>query len=201
MTKKSLKKPQLLIIAGPNGSGKSTIVGRIPNKPKLYINADDLAKKHGLDNLSAAILADKLRQEALSKGVSFTTETVLSTSSKIELMKDATSKGYEVNLVVVLTHDPDINVERVKSRVFAGGHDVPAEKIVTRYQRFMENTLTEAIRVADQALVYNNSFEKPVLILSKSMDRNIEIYPQNYPSKWGIAALESLRNKIKAPIS
>jgi predicted ABC-type ATPase len=201
MTKKSLKKPQLLIIAGPNGSGKSTIVERIPNKPKLYINADDLAKKHGLDNLSAAILADKLRQEALSKGVSFTTETVLSTSSKIELMKDATSKGYEVNLVVVLTHDPDINVERVKSRVFAGGHDVPAEKIVTRYQRFMENTLTEAIRVADQALVYNNSFEKPVLILSKSMDRNIEIYPQNYPSKWGIAALESLRNKIKAPIS
>jgi predicted ABC-type ATPase len=141
MAKKSLKKPQLLIIAGPNGSGKSTIVERIPNKPKLYINADDLAKKHGLDNLSAAILADKLRQEALSKGVSFTTETVLSTSSKIELMKDATSKGYEVNLVVVLTHDPDINVERVKSRVLAGGHDVPAEKIVTRYHRFMENTL------------------------------------------------------------
>ncbi len=196
MTNKLHETPQLLIIAGPNGSGKSTIVEKIPNKPELYINADDLVKKHGLDNLSAAIMADKLRQVALSKGVSFTTETVLSTPSKLELMKDAKAKGYEVNLVVVLTHDPDINVERVKSRVSAGGHDVPAEKIVTRYYRFMDSFLAEAIRVADRALVYNNSFEKPVLILSKAMDEKIEIYPQNYPSKWDFAALEALRNKI-----
>jgi len=116
-------------------------------------------------------------------------------------MKEAKTKGYEVNLVVVLTHDPEINVERVKSRVAAGGHDVPVEKVVTRYHRFMENFLTEAIRVADQARVYNNSFERPVLILLKSMDRNIEIHPQDYPSKWDLVALESLRNKIKNPIS
>jgi len=48
MTNKLHETPQLLIIAGPNGSGKSTIVEKIPNKPELYINADDLVKNMDL---------------------------------------------------------------------------------------------------------------------------------------------------------
>ena len=48
-------------------------------------------------------------------------------------MDRAKEKGYFVRCYYVLTADPAINVLRVKSRVAAGGHDVPEDKIISRY--------------------------------------------------------------------
>ena len=46
-----------------------------------------------------------------------------------------TGKGYFIRCYYILTADPMINVWRVKARVESGGHDVPEEKIVIRYDR------------------------------------------------------------------
>jgi len=49
-----------------------------------------------------------------------------------------------------------INVGRVKTRVLEGGHDVPVDKIRSRYARSLENVY-EAIRQSDRAYLFDNS--------------------------------------------
>ena len=49
------RKEMVLVFAGPNGSGKSTVTAMI-NKVGEYINADDIARTTGCDNLTAALI-------------------------------------------------------------------------------------------------------------------------------------------------
>lgn len=213
----SEEKPLLLVFGGPNGSGKSSMLRIAAEQsllPDVYINADDIAKdiaaKQGVDinkiseehykkiNLEAAQKADLLRADALNKNISFATETVMSTPSKIKLMQEAKAKGYEVQLRYITTQDSQINVNRVLDRVNKGGHYVDPDKTQNRYERAML-LLPLAVQVADVARVYNNSFENPKLILEKTPDREINIYPQNPPnldSKWTQEKLEQLKAEI-----
>ena len=71
------RKPMVLVLAGPNGSGKSTITAFFEKVGK-YTNADDIVASTGMDNMEAAILADKMRYESIKKKEDFTFETVLS---------------------------------------------------------------------------------------------------------------------------
>jgi predicted ABC-type ATPase len=150
--------------------------------PTLYINADEIAAKRGISAYEAAVKAEKLRKEALAKQVSFVMETVMSTSAKVNFLREAKSAGYHVHLEYLTTQDPDINVARVQTRVLAGGHDVSAEKVKARYERSM-GLLKEAIEVVDSARIYNNSLENPILIAEKKGDQLIA-YPQSPPSLW-----------------
>lgn len=78
----------------------------------------------------------------------FCFETVLSTCRNIELLKKAKEKGYFIRCYYVLTADPMINVWRVKSRVESGGHDVPEEKIIQRYDRALE-LIKDLVQICD----------------------------------------------------
>jgi predicted ABC-type ATPase len=179
--------PRLYVFAGPNGSGKSTVTNglytRLDSLPALYINADEIATKHNMNPHDAADEAERQRKEALLKGLSFVMETVMSTRNKIDFLRKAKSAGYYVHLEYLTTQDPDINIARVRNRVLAGGHDVPAEKVSVRYHRSM-SLLKEALGIVDTARVYNNSFERPILIAEKTRDQGIIAYPQPPPSTW-----------------
>ena len=50
----------------------------------------------------------------------------------------------------------DLSVERVKSRVSKGGHDVPEDKIRQRF-RSNKEAIRQAVIRADYAYVYDNS--------------------------------------------
>ena len=117
------RKPMVLVLAGPNGSGESTITAFFEKVGK-YTNADDIVAFTGMDNMEAAILADKMRYESIKKKEDFTFETVLSSDYKMEILRKAKKEGYFIKCVFVLTIDPQINIARIKSRVAAGGHDV-----------------------------------------------------------------------------
>lgn len=54
------RKPMLLVLAEPNGSGKSTITTFFEKVGK-YTNVDDIVATTEMDNMDAAILADKMR--------------------------------------------------------------------------------------------------------------------------------------------
>ena len=76
---------------------------------------------------------------------------------KLDLMKSASEAGYKVYLYFISTEDPAINVERVKKiRVKQGGHDVPEDKIISRYARTME-LLDEALELCYHAYLWDNS--------------------------------------------
>ncbi|GGZ25676.1 hypothetical protein GCM10007049_17770 [Echinicola pacifica] len=107
----------------------------------------------------AQILADYLRKKLLEGGAKFSFETVFSHSSKLEIIRKAKEEGYKVYLYFISTEDPEINIHRVKKvRVIQNGHDVPKEKIISRYYRSMD-LMYEAAQLCYQAYFFDNSQE------------------------------------------
>ena len=127
MGNEQIKKPEIIVFAGPNGSGKSTITNLLRPPMVPYVNADEIQRVLACDNMEAAKIAEKRREEYLVQHKSFCFETVLSTDRNLKLLQRAKDAGFFIRCYYVLTADPQINIARVASRVSAGGHDVPVE--------------------------------------------------------------------------
>lgn len=155
-------RPKLLVFAGPNGSGKSTVTKGLP-VIGLYVNADEIKRVSDCSALEAAREAEQIRELLLSGRQDFTFETVLSTDRNLDLLRRAKAAGYQICAVYVLTRDCEINVRRVKERVQAGGHDVPEDKIRSRYEKSLKN-LSPLVRIADVTRIIDNSGREPNLI-------------------------------------
>lgn len=163
------KYPEIIVFAGPNGSGKSTITELLRPTMVDYINADEIKKALKCSDLEAAQLAEKQREEHLKNKEEFCFETVLSTDRNLKLLQRAKEQGYFIRCYYILTADPSINIFRVKSRVEEGGHDVPEEKIISRYEKAL-NLVKEVVAVCDICHIYDNSEEKPFRIFKKRKD-------------------------------
>lgn len=159
------KKPEIIVFAGPNGSGKSTIT-KLAKRIEPYINADDIKSSLHCSDLEAAQKATELRESCVENLQDFTFETVLSTRRNLDLLIKAKSKGYFIRCIYVLTVNPQINVYRVKQRFLNGGHDVPSEKIISRYHKAL-NLLPELIEICDICHIYDNSLDKAFRIFKK----------------------------------
>lgn len=151
------------MIAGPNGSGKTTLTRWLRERDidfGKYINPDDIADQlkgsYKQRTMEAQKIADQRREACIEAKESFTFETVMSHPSKIDILARAREAGFFVQLFFVGTDDPQTNIERVALRVAQGGHDVPEDKIATRWKRTM-GQLSEAIRSSDQVFVFDNS--------------------------------------------
>lgn len=157
------EQPIVLIIAGPNGSGTTTLTKSLVSRGTSigeYINPDDIAAgltgSYDARVLEAQRQADERRAAAVRAGRSFSFETVMSHPSKLDLLRSAKQAGFLVRLFFVATDNPSLNVERVKQRVSEGGHDVPEERILARYERTL-SLLQAAFDLADEAAVFDNS--------------------------------------------
>ena len=159
------KQPEIIVFAGPNGSGKSTFT-ELLKPPVDYINADEIKKNLKCDDLTAAKLAEKQREDHLQNKEDFCFETVLSTPRNLNLLRRAKKLRYFIRCYYVLTVDPYINVYRVKSRVAEGGHDVPVEKIIERYDKALAQ-VCDVVEIADICHIYDNSTEQPFRIFKK----------------------------------
>ena len=131
------KKPEIIVFAGPNGSGKSTITS-LAKIIEPYINADDIKRTTLCTDMEAAITADELRNKLIDNGESFTFETVLSTERNLLLLERAKENGYFIRCIYVLTANPAININRIKTRVANGGLPVPDEKVISRYNKALD---------------------------------------------------------------
>lgn len=149
------KLPEIIVFAGPNGSGKSTIT-QYAKVVQPYINADEIKRANNCSDLEAAQIAESMRNNCVDKKISFTFETVLSTTRNLDLLKRAKENGFFIRCIYVLTVNPDINVTRVKSREQAGGHGVPEDKIRSRYQKAL-TLIPELLSVCDVLHIYDNS--------------------------------------------
>lgn len=151
--------PQLVMLAGPNGAGKSTFRELfLADSPLPFLNADLVAAELDIDSLEAARLLDATRARLVADGLGFITETVFSDpyGEKLGLLRDAMSAGYEVILLFVCVANPRLSQYRVAQRVAHGGHDVPAERIASRYKRSLAN-LRAALPIVSLAKLYDNS--------------------------------------------
>ena len=139
---------------------KEFLSGLIINDTSIEINPEaEIKSPNNFTERTAQILADYLRKKLLSLGKKFSFETVFSHPGKVEIIKQAKELGYKVYLYFVSTEDPDINVYRVKQvRVPKLGHDVPEDKIRSRYFRSMD-LVYDASQFCYQCYFFDNSKE------------------------------------------
>jgi predicted ABC-type ATPase len=172
--------PTLWIVAGPNGSGKSTLVdcpgfSRLLGPGLIKLNADVLtlalraANPAATDaNLQAAREIDSQVARLIEERQSFLVETVLSSDKYLDDIDRALELGFEVGLIYVCLREARLSVRRVALRRERGGHDVPMDKVVTRWHR----SITMLKRIAPKMhrfYVFDNSDrEGPILIWSKT---------------------------------
>ena len=76
--------------------------------------------------------------------ISFIIETTLSGKYLVKYIQKAKNNGFEVVLVYLFLENPKTNISRVASRVVAGGHNVPKDDIMRRYQMTKQNNMSES---------------------------------------------------------
>ena len=181
----NMSRPIVLVFAGPNGSGKSTVARFIPHHG-VYVNADDLKTEYALTDIEAAQKAEMLRNKLVKKKSDITFETVLSTKRNYLLLQKARKNSYEIQCIYVLTCNADINIARVRGRVREGGHDVPENKIRSRYVKALK-LLPQIIDICDKMLIFDNSI-MPSLVFKKD-ESGINYFPTDI---WPIEKLHKL---------
>jgi predicted ABC-type ATPase len=88
-------------------------------------------------------------------------------------MRQAAQEGYKVYLYFVSTESPVINKSRVAARKEKGGHDVPVDKIESRYYRSLD-LLYEACQLSYQVFFFDNSEEGAELKMFAHFKKNGE---------------------------
>jgi predicted ABC-type ATPase len=177
----------LYVIAGCNGAGKTTAsYSVLPDmlNCKEFVNADEIAK--GLSPFqpekvaieSGRIMLNRIHDLIRQKS-DFAFETTLATKSYVKFIEDAHKNDYFVTLVFFWLNSPELAVERVKSRVIAGGHNIPEEVIHRRYKSGLKNLSEMYIPISDYWLLIDNS-EPPYRIIAEGFRKEtIEISNQN----------------------
>lgn len=149
------------------------------------------AKRAGRIEQLAQLIARYLREALLEQGTRFSFETVFSHKSNLDIMRRAADKGYKVYLYFVSTESPEINKYRVNLRVTQGGHDVPEDKIESRYHRSL-SLLFDATEIAYQVYFFDNSLDdKPFRLIAhfkvvegKKVWDEIEQHPPQWFEKY-----------------
>jgi predicted ABC-type ATPase len=152
------RRPIVVALAGANGAGKSTFYhAHLKASGLRFVNADVLARELRMGPYEAAAMADSLRRELINQRESFVFETVFSdpVGDKLTFLKDAAAAGYMVVLCFIGISGPEVSEQRVAMRVSQGGHDVPTEKLETRYPRILAN-LKATLREIPQVWVFDN---------------------------------------------
>jgi len=152
------ERPIIVALAGPNGAGKTTFYhAHLKPAGLRFVNADVLAHELNLEAYTAARIAEALRRELVRLRESFVFETVFSDAvgDKLAFLKEAAASGYNVVLIYIGIAGPQVSEERVAMRVSQGGHDVPTEKLNSRFPRTVAN-LKAGIRELPHVLVFNN---------------------------------------------
>lgn len=165
----------LFIIAGCNGAGKTTasytILPEILNC-KEFVNADDIAR--GLspfnpDEVSfqaGRLMLERIKQ-LLDLSSDFAFETTLATKSYKNLVLDAQNRGYKVTLIFFYLDSPEMAIKRVGLRVEEGGHNIPKNVIIRRYENGLKNFFGIFKTIVDNWLFIDNSLGEYSRIIAK----------------------------------
>lgn len=172
---------RLWVVAGPNGAGKSTLVTRYLRGQFPIVNPDELAfGENGIGILEAGRRALEERRMRLDLGQNFAIETTLTGRGEIEFMRRARAAGFRIALVYVGLSSADLSHARVRFRVSQGGHHVPLDDVMRRYDRSTSN-LRDAAAMADRVMLLDNSGARRRM-LKVIVDGEVRFQAENLPA-------------------
>ncbi len=183
--------PTIYIIAGCNGAGKSTVANVIlPQflKCKEFVNADSIAA--GLSpfqpetvSFQAGRIMLKRIKELIEHNTTFAFETTLTTKSYVNLLKKAKEKKYKIVLFYFWLNSVELALARIEDRVKKGGHNIPKDVVIRRYERSQENLVNLFIPICDKWYIRDNSNETYSEIAKGKFSKPTKIYNIE---KWSI---------------
>jgi predicted ABC-type ATPase len=159
--------PHAVVIAGPNGAGKSTMAPQLL-RGKLgvqeFVNADVIAQQLSPRHPeAAAIEAGRVmltHMERLAREqVTFAFETTLAGRTVAHHIARLRGIGYDVHLAFLWLPSAEMAIERVRSRVATGGHNVPEPVIRRRYSAGLRNLYPVYIPLMASWRVYNSGVD------------------------------------------
>ena len=173
----------LYIIAGCNGAGKTTASFTIlPDilDCKEFVNADEIAK--GLSPFqpekvsfeAGRIMLHRI-SELFENKQNFAFETTLATKSYKSKVIKAQKEGYTVTLLFFWLQNVELAIERVKTRVKEGGHNIPTDVIKRRYINGIVNLFDIYLPIVNEAMIFDNSAGMPELIAEKTLKTAIDV--------------------------
>ncbi len=172
--------PTIYIIAGCNGAGKSTAANVILPKflhCKEFVNADSIAS--GLSPFqpdtvsfqSGRIMLNRIK-ELIEQKATFAFETTLTTKSYVNLIKKANEKKYKIILLYFWLNSVELALARIEDRVKKGGHNIPNDVVIRRYERSLDNLINLFMPICDKWSIFDNSSDKMNLIAKGSSLKN-----------------------------
>ena len=129
----------LISVCGPNGAGKSTFTKAVFSILNWPIVDPDLYSSQGIDEIVAGKLSIRIINSYLTEGISFIKESTLTSNFDFAKFNHAKELGYE-NILIYLSLPPvEESLQRVARRISAGGHNIPVEAILRRFEKSLKN--------------------------------------------------------------
>ncbi len=172
--------PTLCILGGCNGAGKTTLARELLPRLGLmrFLNADEIAR--GLSPLDPTLCAFKagrlLLEEAralIAAKASFAIESTLSGKTYVALIRAAKASGYRFLLHYIVIGSGAQAVGRVALRVKLGGHHVPEEDVLRRFERSRRHFIADYLPLADEWVLWDNQ-SPPHRRIADSSTQNLE---------------------------
>ena len=172
-----------ILIAGVNGTGKSSLRGVLEGQGVLLghiIDPDVIAKRNNGDNLTAGKEASAQINYCLENNLSFTQETTLAGHRAEKTIRQARKQGYFITMYYVGLGSKEESLERIANRVRKGGHDIPRDDVIRRYENRLE-ALKKILPLCDNVIFYDNEngFVKVAEIKNNTFN-----YTNGYRPKW-----------------
>ena len=114
--------------------------------------------------------------ELFKNNENFAFETTLATKSYKNKIEFAKKHNYYTSLLFFWLKTPELAKERVKIRVKEGGHNIPSDVIERRYKNGINNLFDIYLNIVDEAMIFDNSEGKHILIAEKNLDEDLVIH-------------------------
>ena len=146
--------PEIIIVAGPNGAGKTTFANQYlaaDREQFTFVNADEIARlltsgdlltepelMSSVVNMRAGRLMLHHIDALVNANSDFMFETTLASLTYAQKIPVWQAKGYTVELVYLRLPNVESALERVQTRVKAGGHGIPENTVRQRFSKSLE---------------------------------------------------------------
>ena len=179
-----------VILGGPNGAGKTTFAKEyLPKFVHIdeFVNADNIAAGLSPFNRDAvAMEAGRLMlariQTLIDKGLSFGFETTLAGLAWQKVIVKLKNAGYNTSLFYLNLSTEALSKERVRTRVAAGGHDIPEETLERRFVKSKQNFWEIYRGLVDEWFIFDVTQLEPKLVASGNHSEII--YDQTLYDAW-----------------
>ena len=144
------------------------------------VNPDAVAREiamkgleYGLANLAAANITQGNTFEnavTFNDATNFAIETVLSSAKFDPILLIAKQRGIRTGVVYIGLHSVEDTLQRIKSRVAAGLHDVPELKVRDRWAKTHQSLERWAPRVDKLFVFSNNGADREPITIAEKLD-------------------------------